>query len=671
MNKRTAKYKRKKIEKLKTIRVWPAVVGFVISVLLLVTLVIVSTSFALYNVIENKYDVKYDAAKYIADSIQTEYENGKSFDYVINKIKNNDICIIDQEKNIIASNGEVNIDFSWVNEIGLGGINETKSFYEPTYVNEEWFSHEGNADFQDVIKMSKNLFDGKHTDSKWLEEEFYNIVCWMVMPNEIGEYKVLIKADVEIVRKDFIVVIIVAAATGVFLLIPLVIMLVNIIKNVKVQKQMRTVIYLDEVTGGNNWTYFKDMTRKEITKRRNRSKSYMVVDLELMKYRSLCAYSGVDEGERVLEQINNIICANIGKKDVCSRYASANFALLVACKDEADAKSKIENIMSILGNVAGSHRLIYHAGYYMIDALGQGDDKYARYDLDIPAIYNNASAARASVASFENNQVEAFTDKLLEDQIWEHKVEEEMHNALANREFVVYYQPKYNPVTEELAGAEALIRWIKEDGIISPGKFIPIFEKNGFITKIDDYMIDNVARQQAIWLKEGRKIVPVSVNVSRAHFTQENLAEHILGIVDRYEVPHKYIEIELTESAFFDDKKALLGTVNKLKDYGFEISMDDFGAGYSSLNSLKDLPLDVLKLDADFFRGEDNNERAEIVVKEAISLGKQLEMRIVAEGIEKKNQVDFLANIGCDMIQGFYFAKPMPASEYEERMGRK
>ena len=181
-------------------------------------------------------------------------------------------------------------------------------------------------------------------------------------------------------------------------------------------------------------------------------------------------------------------------------------------------------------------------------------------------------------------------------------------------------------------------------------------------------MISHVARDQRRWLDKGYKCVPVSVNVSRAHFIEEDLAEQIRDMVDAAGAPRELIEIELTESAFFDDKNALISTINRLKEYGFLVSMDDFGAGYSSLNSLKDMALDVLKLDAEFFRGDADSERKEIVVSEAIRLAKSLNMRTVAEGVEEKDQVDFLAEQGCDMIQGYYFAKPMPGSEYADRM---
>ena len=218
-------------------------------------------------------------------------------------------------------------------------------------------------------------------------------------------------------------------------------------------------------------------------------------------------------------------------------------------------------------------------------------------------------------------------------------------------------------------GAEALVRWINDEmGFVPPGQFIPIFENNGFITEIDHYMVRSVALDQKQWLAEGRACVPVSVNISRAHFAEIDLADQIKDLVDQVGTPHELIEIELTESAFFDDKKLMLSTITKLKEYGFLVSMDDFGSGYSSLNSLKDMPLDILKLDAGFFREENNLHRSEIVVSEAIQLAKKLNMKTVAEGIDEQAQVDFLAAEGCDMIQGYYYAKPAPKADFEVRL---
>lgn len=270
----------------------------------------------------------------------------------------------------------------------------------------------------------------------------------------------------------------------------------------------------------------------------------------------------------------------------------------------------------------------------------------------------------------EPEKSSAFFDKnMLDKQLWNQKVEKNMETALREEEFEVYLQPKYGPSDGKMLGAEALVRWnSKTDGFIPPNRFIPIFEENGFITQLDDYMVSKVAKLQSEWTIQGRKVVPVSVNISRAHFVQEGLAEHICQLVDAYGPKHELIELELTESAFFDDKIILTETVKQLKAYGLRVSMDDFGSGFSSLNSLKDIPLDVLKLDTGFFNGDTDSERGEIIVREIIMLARALDMTVVAEGIEKKEQVDFLAKLGCDMIQGYYFAKPMPVSEFEEKV---
>lgn len=292
----------------------------------------------------------------------------------------------------------------------------------------------------------------------------------------------------------------------------------------------------------------------------------------------------------------------------------------------------------------------------------------SRKDMDINQIYTYANAAMFMAKNQKKSS--AFFDKnMLDKQLWNQKVEKNMETALREEEFEVYLQPKYSPSDGKMLGAEALVRWnSKTDGFIPPNRFIPIFEENGFITQLDDYMVSKVAKLQSEWTIQGRKVVPVSVNISRAHFVQEGLAEHICQLVDAYGPKHELIELELTESAFFDDKIILTETVKQLKAYGFRVSMDDFGSGFSSLNSLKDIPLDVLKLDTGFFNGDTDSERGEIIVREIIRLARALDMTVVAEGIEKKEQVDFLAKLGCDMIQGYYFAKPMPVSEFEEKV---
>ena len=345
------------------------------------------------------------------------------------------------------------------------------------------------------------------------------------------------------------------------------------------------------------------------------------------------------------------------KKEVISHVEKSDFALLLQYDEKNGLENRLHSIMTLLRLKHKEQHLTFSAGVCPINMNF----------TEIAVMLSYAGLAVPKQAKILD-EIVWFNDNMKEAQIWERQVEDDMKRALLNHEFKVYLQPKYSTSEEVLSAAEALVRWQHPTlGFISPGRFIPIFERNGFILQLDDYMLTEVAKIQANWISQGKKLVPISVNVSRAHFAEDNLAEHICSVVDGYNVPHQFIELELTESAFFDDKEVLLNTIKKLKSYGFKVSMDDFGAGYSSLNSLKELPLDIIKLDGEFFRAVEDKDRSKMIVAQTIHLAKKLGMQIVAEGIETRPQVDFLAKMGCDLIQGFYFSKPLPLEEFEKR----
>ncbi|MBQ6675837.1 MAG: EAL domain-containing protein [Ruminococcus sp.] len=457
---------------------------------------------------------------------------------------------------------------------------------------------------------------------------------------------------------------------GAVLILMFIALIVMVIRSIRNIRKMRSLVFTDIKIGCKNWQWFLFHAERIASKRRYAKQGFALVDLEFVGYRRFCACNSVDEGEVILRSVYDKLRRYVDKKELCAHNAEDSFALMIKYTDDSILKNRVDLILSVLGEVVGSSTLAFHAGIYILPAVENGGVFAKRKNVDIESCFNNACTACATLLENEGSGLAFYNEKLIEEQRWIDTVTKMQQSALDNEEFVVYYQPKYDPRTHELRGAEALIRWQSPQyGFITPYRFIPIFEKNGFITEIDHYMISHVARDQKRWLDEGQRCVPVSVNVSRAHFIESDLAEQIRDMVDKEGTPHQYIEIELTESAFFDDKKAMINTIMKLKGYGFAVSMDDFGSGYSSLNSLKDMPLDVLKLDAEFFRGEAaDTERGEAVVSEAIKLAKSLNMRTVAEGVEVKEQVEFLASQGCDMIQGYYFAKPMPGDEYRERM---
>lgn len=534
---------------------------------------------------------------------------------------------------IFASDEKVYLDYCQ-GMITAGGRGKKELTFDPIYLFSSY--QPGKED------SSKNRIDG----SVWIEKEM-QVNGWRTVSNQ---HLLLNQAELNQLIESSISIII-------LMIVPLVLMLIMIFSQLHSRKKLTSLLYLDNVTGGRNWLYFKTIAARIMKKRRYRDQTYAMVAFEVNHFRIFCDYNGVDAGDDLLENLDQQLRGMVTKGEGFGRYAGAHFGILLKFQSEEQLKERLQNMFDMLSKNCTKDRISFSAGVYLIT------DKKVFVDI----LYNYACGAKNTVDGQLETHIAMFNSKIRDQQLWEKEVENTMEKAMDNKEFKVYLQPKYSTSTQELSGAEALVRWISEDkGFISPGAFIPVFEKNGFITKLDDYMLDSVAKLQAQWMKEGKKMVPISVNVSRVHFANPNLAEHIRDIVDVHGTPHHWIELELTESAFFDDKNILLNTVRKLKEYNFAVSMDDFGAGYSSLNSLKDLPLDVVKLDGEFFRGTEDKARGESVVRDTINLAKNLNMKIVAEGIETKDQVEFLAQNGCDLIQGFYFARPMPVGEFEQ-----
>lgn len=241
-----------------------------------------------------------------------------------------------------------------------------------------------------------------------------------------------------------------------------------------------------------------------------------------------------------------------------------------------------------------------------------------------------------------------------------------MLTALENREFTVYYQPKVDLSTGKIGCAEALVRWQSQAGtVIPPDRFIPVFERKYMIDRLDQYVYEEVCRWLHSLLDSGRQALPVSVNVSRLQFYDQNFVDRYVSIRDQYDIPPELLEIEFTESIAFDNSALLLQTVSRLKKAGFSCSIDDFGKGYSSLGLLKNLPIDVLKIDSFFFDEGPDRSRDMALVESIVTLVKKFDIRTVAEGIESMEQVEYLKRIGCDYVQGYVFYRPMPQQDYE------
>ena len=255
--------------------------------------------------------------------------------------------------------------------------------------------------------------------------------------------------------------------------------------------------------------------------------------------------------------------------------------------------------------------------------------------------------------------------------MFEDRLITEMDEAMATHQFYLNFQPKYKVHEEEpvLASAEVLVRWDHPElGRISPGQFIPIFEHNGLIQKLDFYIWDRALECAGRWKKEHGIELPLSVNVSRMDLYNSSLIDFIIEKLIDYDISKKNLYLEITESAYMDDSAQLIEIINSLRAEGFKIEMDDFGTGYSSLNMLADVPVDVLKMDMRFVQNLNSSEKQETMIRLIMDIAKYLKMEVVAEGVEDKEQVDFLRSVGCDVIQGYYFSKPLAEKEFVDHV---
>lgn len=658
--------KDKRIKRLKRKRIWPSVLGlfFIMVICSVSTIAIVASAFA--DVVSRKVSQGSREATQIAelyigcDSDNIDEINGKALDYAELRSEIEAVSVFDLQHKLLWSDcgkypeldTDKQLDF-YLNEEEIVTI-----FLED--------DQEQSIKVEDgELVLDEEFFESMHLEKVWGEVSYlsedeensvFQMKMWFVVPAD--ELEICVLQRIDIYNYDLIMpiltIVLVLFMLGVFAIYYIGSFISLIISMHRTTK----IIYTDMITGGNNWLHFTKKGTGFLKWNRNGKRNYAMVHLKMRKYRTFCTYFGVREGEELIEKFYLALKKKIKRKEAMAHHENAEFGLLLMYTDEAQLTARIEELEQAMCAVLPTMKMYFGIGVCQVEPG----------EKDVDQLYNNALIACDISGEDNENKIAFFNIEMNKQRLWERKVEDDMERALINKEFKIYLQPKIDTSEETLAGAEALVRWIHPtEGFIPPNKFIPIFEQNGFILKLDDYMLEEVARQQADWIAQGRKIVPISVNVSRAHFTREDLAEHICRIVDKYQVPHDVIELELTESAFFDDKQVLLNTVKKLREFGFSVSMDDFGAGYSSLNSLKELQIDVLKIDADFFRGVEEVERGMLIVSEVIDLAKKLDMKIVAEGIESREQVDFLAEQECDLIQGYFFAKPMPIDEFVEK----
>lgn len=430
-----------------------------------------------------------------------------------------------------------------------------------------------------------------------------------------------------------------------------------VISNNRKQKQLFEYAYIDPVTKKGNIYYFRKKGQ-EILEKKNQNQYIAVLDIN--KFKMINKAYGYKIGDSILKGIVEELEKLLGKESLICRYSNDYFVALFEYK---------EDIHKILNKMVRSiENLKIEDNVYNL-SVNIGIYKLNEEDSNISEVMDKAIIAHSVSKGDVFDKFHIYDKKMERELEKESRIEHEMNNALENKEFKVYYQPKVNTKTEELYGAEALVRWEHDGNMVPPSEFIPLFEKNKFILKLDLYIFEQVCSDMKMWKEKYGKEPVISVNVSREHFLDEHFLEKYMMIAAKYGVDTGKIDLEITESATIEAGIDIIEIMNKMKRLGFIISIDDFGTGYSSLSAIQDMPADILKIDKSFVDRIGKNEKN--IIDYILNIAKELKLTTIAEGVETKEQRDYLLEKGCDIIQGYYYAKPMPEEEFEEYMGGK
>lgn len=469
-------------------------------------------------------------------------------------------------------------------------------------------------------------------------------VSWYVLtmiPSTLFEARIN-----EMKRNQYIMSILVVT----FIVIGAVLIIMELLEQ---NKKMFRLAYEDAVTGGANYEKFcKDMENRA-------GRGGYLVSMEIMNFSNIAIASGKKAGNIMIRETWDMIEESLGSDELAGHVKNDKFLLFLTAEDDEQLKQRLEALTGRIGQKAGDFNVFgLRAVWGVYKMPGQEAVEVA---------YSKAWAAREYVPA-DRDFVCAFYNEADNRKMQREKeLEERLPAALEQKEFEVWYQPKYSAKDCALVGSEALVRWRDRDGqLISPGSFIPLFEKNGMIMKVDEYMFRSVCVQQKQWMAEGRKVYPVSVNISRASLHYRDVVQRYREILQESGISPEYIQLEITETVV-EGRRDVCELLNEFRDFGVKILMDDFGTGASSLATLSSQCFDTVKLDKSLV-DHIGDKGGEIMLYHIVSMGQALGLHITAEGVEKETQVEFLRDLKCDDIQGFYFAKPMPAEEYEKML---
>ena len=424
------------------------------------------------------------------------------------------------------------------------------------------------------------------------------------------------------------------------------------------QEKVFDLAYVDELTRAPNENAFKEKATELLLD--NPEVPYMLVCFDVMNFRYINEGYGHLKADMLLRDIAVAIRESYAYNETFGRLSADRFVGLCVDDDRSVERKEFvsERIAKTTEEIGMKYPIKFKTGIYYIR-----DKKEPISDM-----IDKANLARKSVRSDSRNLEAEYHEQLMEETRKQERVESRMHEALENGEFHPYLQPKWDMAADTIYGAEALVRWVDKAGnVIPPGDFIPVFERNGFIEYVDFYMLEAICKYIREMIDEGREVYPVSINQSRYLLYDPNYIMKVQEIMLKYKVPKGLIELEITETVFFNEKERMLDVMRNLKEFNMNLSIDDFGSGYSSLNLLRDIPFDVLKIDRGFLDESAQSESGKWILRKIVEMAEGLNLKVICEGVETHEQVEMLLDIGCIYAQGFLYSRPIPIEEFMEK----
>ena len=432
-------------------------------------------------------------------------------------------------------------------------------------------------------------------------------------------------------------------------------------------KELMKLAYYDRLTGTYNFEKFTQCAEDLLAENSN----YALITMNIRQFQYINEILGKAQADQVLKKMAALLRQVMGEKECFCRSNADQFYLLLHSSQEEQVRARVEAIMEQAGTIAQelnvSYPVILYAGAAMVQESAPPEE------LVRDLLHKAEFAQKHAVKKYQN--VLAFYDRAMHrKENFQNSIESSMQSALAKQEFQLFLQPKVRLENGQVEGAEALVRWIRPDEtLVYPNEFIPAFEKNGFCARLDLYMVDRTCRQLREWMDAGYEPICISVNQSRLLFYQSDYVERLCAVMDRYHIPHGYIQLEILEGLAIENIEQMNKTLAQLHEKGFRLSLDDFGSGYSSLNVLAGIQVDEVKFDKDFLleSAPDKKEKNKLALKNVVKLAKDLQITTVAEGVEVQQDEEFVHSIGCEYGQGFFYSCPIPPEEFTQRYLKK